>query len=66
MLHVKHSPPPPNSDDAWLSPWLNWLDKVEEASNIRDFGEGDTLDQLHAMWKRGASTDEAARWLSDI
>lgn len=56
---------PASADDAWLSPWLNWLESVESLSGRREFTAAG-YETLHERWKAGdepAAGAEVARGL---
>lgn len=64
-MNKRRRGPPPSADDAWLSRWLAWLDRLEIAMGRSGFPEDPELEGLHAMWKAGATVQDAQRWIEE-
>lgn len=65
ILAPFRSRPPASSDAAWLSPWLDWLERLERAMGRTSFPEDPDLEGLHALWKAGATVRDAERWIEE-
>jgi hypothetical protein len=54
----------PNSPPQWDSPWLKWLEQVQDLSGVRHYGQDSTFNRLRQWWQEGRSPAAAADWLA--